>query len=180
MVEEATSSGAVPSSLASSAEERLSLALARVAAASGIVCAYLYGSRARDDHRRESDYDIGVFLASPPGSAEEGGRLELRLGGDLERAAGVGPVDVRVLDGAPLRVRGAVLTYGRLLFSGDERRRVAIERDTRIAYLECRERLRSVDREILAGIAEHGLRHGRAPRNEPGDTISHMATRRAH
>lgn len=35
----------------------------------------LYGSRARGDHRPDSDYDIAVFIKDPGGLWDEAGRL---------------------------------------------------------------------------------------------------------
>src|SRR5437763_16826155 len=55
--------------------------LARIAAAlrqafgARLASALLFGSRARGDHRPDSDYDVAVFLESPAGLWDELGRL---------------------------------------------------------------------------------------------------------
>ena len=75
-----------------------------------IACVYLYGSRAADRARPTSDYDLGVFLGDAfdrmTNDAEQRTRLEFELADEVEHLAGLGPVDLRILDRAPLEVRG--------------------------------------------------------------------------
>jgi len=138
-----------------SACEALARALAQAGPAEGVLCAYLHGSRVTGTARPDSDFDLAVFLGRPPGP--ERIRRELELGARLEALAGLGPVDLRFVDDAPLRVRGKALTAGKLLYSSDEAARVALERDTRIAYLDYLPRARRLDEELLRRVAAEGL-----------------------
>ncbi|MBW3663407.1 MAG: nucleotidyltransferase domain-containing protein [Actinobacteria bacterium] len=89
--------------------ERLREAAARVLADGEVAFAYLFGSHAAGTATERSDIDIAVHLrASVELSDDEVLQLRLRLADELERAAGVGPIEVVVLDTAPLTLRGRV------------------------------------------------------------------------
>ena len=111
----------------------LARALAAVSDEKRFACAYLYGSRATGRAGPSSDWDVAIFLGR---NANHRTRFELDLAGRLEELSGVRPIDVRVVDDAPLMVRGRILTEGILLYSGNEDERVRIERDTRIRYFD--------------------------------------------
>lgn len=99
----------------------------RVLAEEPVLFAYLFGSQARGTADRHSDIDVAVFVEDsvPP---ERYLDLSLRLAGELERAAGVGPVEALViLNQAPLPLAGRVVREGRALYSRDESRRVRYE-----------------------------------------------------
>lgn len=84
-----------------------------------ILFAYVYGSFLHGHFR---DIDIGVFLQAGSSGATEPLRYEMTLEQELEDAAGV-PVDVRVLNAAPLPFAYSVLQTGEVLVSRDEKAR---------------------------------------------------------
>jgi len=83
-----------------------------------IVFAYLHGSFLTHDFR---DIDIAIYLKE-----DEDVLYEVKLGVELEKILGF-PVDVRVLNSAPLTFRFKVIKDGLLLFSRDERIRSDFE-----------------------------------------------------
>ena len=94
----------------------------------GVLAAYLFGSAARDALRGDSDVDVGVLMAEPPASTLEGQPYD--VGGDLERALGR-PVDLVVLNNAPVDLRLRVLRTGRLVVDRDRSARIQFEVRTR-------------------------------------------------
>ncbi|HVF61497.1 MAG TPA: nucleotidyltransferase domain-containing protein [Thermoanaerobaculia bacterium] len=108
-------------------------------AAEGIVTAYLFGSVARGEAGAASDVDVAVLPAAgpPPGLAG----LYLRLQGELERHLGL-PVQVTVLDGAPVDLIHRVLRDGRLLLERNPSRRIAFEVKARREFFDLQPILR--------------------------------------
>lgn len=99
----------------------------------GVVCVYLYGSMARGEAHRGSDIDIAVLYAEPPPSTLEG--LGLDLGSALEQYTGR-PVDVVVLNRAPVDLVHRVLRDGELLCDRDPSARIRFEVQARSAYFD--------------------------------------------
>lgn len=118
----------------------------------GVVIAYLFGSRATGTARAQSDADVAALPGRPLGLLERE-----RLAGRLAVAFGVPDVDLVMLDQAPLELRGRVVTEGRLLFSADERRRVAFEVRTRSEYFDFLPQLAALTQAKLRRVAERGL-----------------------
>ena len=114
--------------------ERLRSVGGPIFAAHGVAVAYLYGSRARGRYTRLSDVDVAVVTTEEP-LPRERLRLELALELDLRDALGE-EFDVRVINDAPILVRGRVLQTGKRIYVGDERRRIAFEENTRRLYLD--------------------------------------------
>ena len=83
-----------------------------------IIFAYLHGSFLTHDFR---DIDIAVYLKK-----DEDVLYEVELGVELEKILKF-PVDVRVLNSAPLTFKFKVIKDGLLLFSRDERIRSDFE-----------------------------------------------------
>ncbi len=83
-----------------------------------IVFAYLHGSFLTHDFR---DIDVAIYLKE-----DEDVLYEVELGVELEKILKF-PVDVRVLNSAPLTFRFKVIKDGLLLFSRDERIRSDFE-----------------------------------------------------
>lgn len=98
-----------------------------LAAHRDIAAVYLFGSRASGAARTDSDVDIGVLFTMPPARTLEG---RFSLEGDLEQQLGR-PVDLVVLNDAPVDLRIRVLREGRLLVDRDRAARIAFEVRTR-------------------------------------------------
>ncbi|MBP7300175.1 MAG: hypothetical protein KA967_07275 [Methanoculleus sp.] len=84
-----------------------------------ILFVYVYGSFPHGPFR---DIDIGIFLQKSSNGATDTLRYEMALEQELEDAAGV-PIDVRVLNAAPLPFAYSVLQTGEVLISRDEKAR---------------------------------------------------------
>lgn len=84
-----------------------------------ILFAYVYGSFLHGTFR---DIDVGVFLQDDSRGAADPLRYETALELELEDSAGV-PIDVRILNAAPLPFAYSVLQTGEVLFSRDEKAR---------------------------------------------------------
>ncbi|MDQ3709635.1 MAG: nucleotidyltransferase domain-containing protein [Actinomycetota bacterium] len=119
---------------------------------SGIAAAWLFGSRAAGTHTEDSDADVAVLAGRELGLLQQ-----QRLADRLASVLGVGEVDLVVLDGATLELRGRVVQEGRLLFSADESQRVAFEVRTRSEYFDYIPTLRAHTQRFLRQVAERGL-----------------------
>lgn len=84
-----------------------------------ILFIYVYGSFLHGPFR---DIDIGIFLADGSSGAADPLRYEMVLEQELEDATGI-PVNVRVLNAAPLPFTYSVLQTGEVLVSRDEQAR---------------------------------------------------------
>lgn len=133
--------------------ERLSRAAGTALIDEPVVCAYLFGSHARGEAGADSDIDVAILLGDdvPDEAAFD---LRLRLARSIERAAGVGPIEVVVLNGAPLPLLGRVLRDRILLFSDDEARRVRFESLAERRFLDFDIHARRLDDELLRSIAD--------------------------
>jgi predicted nucleotidyltransferase len=108
----------------------------------GASFAFVFGSRAREDHRPDSDLDVAAWWASDAPAAFE---ILLPVGSEL-----------LVLNGAPLELAGRVAVEGRLLFEQDPAARVRWEATTRKIYFDELPRLTRAHREFA-----ESLRHDR-------------------
>ena len=123
-----------------SREEREALlrALAeRLESERGIVFAYVHGGFVERSFFR--DVDVAVWVEDE----ERAFYYTVDLSARMESELGV-PVDVQVLNGAPIPFRYWVFTRGRLLFSRDEGLRARVEDAAIRMYLDFREFLRSL------------------------------------
>lgn len=93
-----------------------------------VAAVYLFGSVARDAAGPGSDVDVAVLFARNPPALLAGPRYSLE--GDLERALRR-PVDLVVLNDAPVDLRTRVLRDGRILVDRDRSARIAFEVRTR-------------------------------------------------
>ena len=105
-------------------ESRLREFLTANAEREGIAAAYLFGSVARGTARPESDVDVGVLYSEEPPATLQG--LGLDLEGELEGILDQ-PVQVVVLNRAPVDLVIRVLRDGKLLVDQDRSRRVRFE-----------------------------------------------------
>jgi uncharacterized protein len=99
----------------------------------GIACVYVYGSVARGQASGESDIDVAVLYAQGPPPTLDG--LGLELGYTLEQLLGR-PVDLVVLNRAPLDLIHHVLRDGVLVYDCDPSARIRFEVQARSAYFD--------------------------------------------
>ncbi len=116
---------------AAAIEAKLQEFLSRNAEREGIAAAYLFGSVARGTAGPRSDVDVGILYQEDPPQTLEG--LGLRLEGDLESLLGK-PVQLIVLNHAPVDLAIRVLRDGKLLVDRDRSRRVRFEVRTRFDF----------------------------------------------
>src|SRR6478672_11767035 len=96
-----------------------------------IAAAYLFGSVARGTAGPGSDVDLGLLYTDDPPRTLAG--LGLDLEGDLERLLGL-PVQVVVLNRAPVDLVVRVLRDKKLLHEGNRARRVRFEVRSRMEF----------------------------------------------
>jgi len=113
--------------------QRLKEAAAAAFAGHPILVAYAFGSRISGAPRADSDLDVGYFSTLPLPSPGLPLAEELQLASALSTRLGL-EVDLRCLDQAPLETRGRVLEDGVRIYSGDDVRRVSLERSTLSYY----------------------------------------------
>jgi len=106
----------------------------RIFSPNPVALAYLHGSQASGQATPLSDVDVAVVTdeALPP-------RDRLRLEFTLETALAAvldRDVDVRIINKAPLAVRGKVVQTGVLLYSRDDTTRIDFETAVRSAYFD--------------------------------------------
>lgn len=121
------------------------LAASLLAKRKEIVFAYAFGSFVEEAAFR--DVDIGVYLQAEIIPRENVLEYELSLGAELEREIRY-PVDVKVLNYAPVALCHAV-TGGKLLFSRDDELRYEWVEKTWDLYLDMQYFLRSSLRDLL-------------------------------
>ena len=99
-----------------------------LSATPGVAAAYVFGSVASGTARADSDVDIAIlFTVTPPHTLES---ARFALAGQLEAALGA-PVDLVVLNDAPVDLSIRVLRQGRLLVDRDASARIGFEVRTR-------------------------------------------------
>lgn len=103
--------------------------------AAGAVFAYLHGSHAAGTDHAGSDVDVAAWFGRDVAA------WEIRL---------PEPVDLLVLDDAPLELAGRVAQHGRLLFETDPAARVRWQATTSKVYLDERPRVDRARRDFVA------------------------------
>lgn len=96
-----------------------------------VLFAYLHGSFRSGGMFR--DIDMAVYLESLPASPLD---LELRLEAELSEAIGRYPVDVRILNGAPLSFRYNVIKDGEPIVVNDDDARADFEEGVLSNYFD--------------------------------------------
>ncbi|MEZ4869013.1 MAG: nucleotidyltransferase domain-containing protein [Caldilineaceae bacterium] len=122
--------------------------------------AYLYGSMARKQPLPDSDVDIALVLSEELPSSYAQLLLETKIQSALEDACGLGQLDVRAINHAPLTVQGTVVQEGILLYSRDKDVRVAFEVAVRKRYFDYLPTLERMQRAFLKHVHEKGLVRG--------------------
>lgn len=125
-----------------------------------VLVAYLYGSAASGRTTPFSDVDIALYLSE---SLSPRNRLQLELGVEiaLEDVLGLTNADVRVINDAPLTVRGAIVQEGVLLYCRDEERRVDLESLTLKLYLDFEPTATMFQELFFKRLREEGLGRGK-------------------
>jgi uncharacterized protein len=125
-------------------EARLRDYLSAHGEAEGLAAAYLFGSVARGTARPDSDVDVGLLLdhEPPPGLDGLAGHLEA----GLERLLRL-PVQIVVLNRAPVDLAKRVLRDGILLLDRDRSRRIRFEVRTRQEFWDLEPFLRRYRRD---------------------------------
>jgi len=138
---------------------RLREVLPSVLAEYPVDVAYVFGSVARGTATLFSDVDVALVLTEslPP---YERLNLELEIEAALEDASGLRGLDVRVINEAPLLVRGVVVQEGVRLYERDHARRVAFEVETRKRYFDFAPVARRLEAAFLDKIRREGLLRG--------------------
>lgn len=98
-----------------------------------LVAAYLFGSEARGTSRPDSDVDVAVLYSDVPPAVLNSPASALE--GALERFLGR-PVEVVVLNSAPVDFVHRVFLEARLVFEGDPSARIAFEVKSRSEYFD--------------------------------------------
>lgn len=106
---------------------------AKLGADVDIVAVYLFGSRARETHSAGSDVDLGVLYRSAPPARLLGQPFELQA--ELSSELGK-PVDLVVMNTAPVDLVHRILRDGRILLERDRSRRIAFEVKARNEYFD--------------------------------------------
>lgn len=134
---------------------RLREAIPLVVADQPVAFAYLFGSHATGRTTSRSDIDVAVHLDA--GADVDPDALRIQLAGDLERQAGVGPIEIVVLDQAPLSLAGRIRESGLLIHSRDDVLRVRWDSTTARHYHDFRIHEERSARERLQSLAGGGL-----------------------
>jgi uncharacterized protein len=106
---------------------------AKLGADPNVAAVYLFGSHARGTSRDDSDVDLGVLYRNPPPATLLGQPFELQT--ELSSELGV-PVDVVVMNTAPVDLVHRILRDGRILLEADRSRRIAFEVKARNDYFD--------------------------------------------
>ena len=88
-----------------------------------VLFAYLFGSFARNEFRKDSDVDIAVYVKDYKKLPLN---FERRLSLKIEKRIGR-EVDIIVINDKPLSILSEILKHGKVIFSRDERERVRFE-----------------------------------------------------
>ena len=98
-----------------------------------MVCAYLYGSQARNEAGLRSDVDIAILLEKTPPPTLDG--IGLDLSAEIESYIGK-PVDLVILNRAPVDLIHRILRDGMLVYEGDSSARIRFEVRARGEYFD--------------------------------------------
>ncbi|MFY9345391.1 MAG: nucleotidyltransferase domain-containing protein [Planctomycetota bacterium] len=116
-----------------------------------IAAAWLFGSAARNELRRDSDVDVGILLRDPQATGVDEYALLGELTARLEVATAPRPVDVVLLEHQGPVFAHQALIDGFLILEADRDRRAAFEATTV---------MRGIDFRPTWEIARNGQREG--------------------
>jgi predicted nucleotidyltransferase len=123
-----------------------------------VLAAYLFGSRAEGRAVTRSDYDVAMLAQAKLAPAR---RFE--LASEISRLLNGRPVDLIVLNDAPVELSYAVVAAGRRVFEREVAVRVEFEATVLSRYGDMLPMLREQRRELIqGGNYESGVRRNRA------------------
>jgi len=136
-------------------EKDLAGYFSKIAEDSPISTAYLYGSFLDDTFNKFSDIDIALVLRDLPDKHQQI-QLEMRITALLDQRFKK-PFDIRTINNAPLKVKGEVVTHGKLIYCIDEAFRVSFETYVRDRYFDFLPTLNSMRKDYLSSVKSGGL-----------------------
>ena len=120
-----------------------------------ISIAYLYGSFLDDTFNKFSDIDIALVIKDLPDKHQQM-QLEMKIMALLDQRFKM-PFDIRTINTAPLKVKGEVVTHGKLIYCADEAFRVSFETYVRDRYFDFLPTLNSMREVYLSSVKSGGL-----------------------
>ncbi len=115
-----------------------------------ILFAYVYGSFCGEDGF--NDIDVAVYVNETVLTKDDHLNYQLGLAVRLERERKQYPIDIRILNNAPLSFRFSVITHGDLVCARDEKARVSFEAMTRSLYFDFKPHAQFYYQHMIAGI----------------------------
>jgi hypothetical protein len=124
--------------------------------------AYLYGSTVTGYVTPFSDMDVALVVyepLTPLARLKLIQYVQMALYEALCERCDIPDADVRIINDAPLILRGKVVTEGVLLYARDEAQRIAFETHTRMRYFDYLPIHRMMQRQFFDTLRKRGL-HG--------------------
>lgn len=115
-----------------------------------ILFAYVYGSFCVEDGF--NDIDVAVYVNETAITKDNRLDYQLGLAVRLERELKQYPIDIRILNNAPLSFRFSVITHGDLIYAKDEKARVSFEAMTRSLYFDFKPHAQFYYQHLVAGV----------------------------
>ncbi len=122
-----------------------------------VTLAYLYGSAAIGRMTPLSDIDIALVLDEDTVSDFPRLQFELMVADRIDEECGISQADVRIVNDAPIMLRGRVVTEGISLFVRDEAKRIAFEARTRDEYFDFLPVARELRRAFFLDVSVRGI-----------------------
>jgi predicted nucleotidyltransferase len=141
--------------------KRLRVVLPELLRGTPINLVYLYGSVARDAPTPLSDVDIAIVV-SDDADAFHRLSLEAHLGASLAKC-GIPGTDVRIINDAPIMLKGVVVTEGILVYAADEVFRIEFETRARIQYFDYLPAARQMQDEYIEAVLTRQERTSKVP-----------------
>lgn len=136
-------------------EKELAGYFSKIVKDSPVSLAYLYGSFLDDTFNKFSDIDIALVLEELPDEHQQM-QLEMKITAHLDQEFKMS-FDVRSINNAPLKVKGEVVTHGKLIYCSDEVFRVNFETHVRDRYFDFLPTLRYMREIYLSSVKSGGM-----------------------
>ncbi len=117
--------------------------------------AYLFGSVARGEEGKLSDFDLAVYLDESL-NKDKMFDLQLKLISEITLILKTDKVDLVVMNDAPLLLNYNIIKHGKLL-KDDEKTRIRVERNILSSYLDRKYHTDRHTKEAIVRIAKEGL-----------------------